>query len=435
MVMAGACFVLASLVGLAGAAALAAPAPLAPLFARFAIIRPLHELLALAGALCGGAGVILGVAAKLGGDVRGGVTLAGLGAFIAASAAAILSGAGAGREYFAWPAAANVLLIAGVLGLLSEIFRNRRALSARAPEGLWLISFGALFIVWGAAESSFYLAAPLARDLVKDLSLQWHAIDTFFAGLNALLYGCGVLILADKPKPLRGLTLFTVASLSLLFTFGHHHYVSPQPAIFKVLSVGASMLALVSFFRHLAAYKKQQAGALAPDHILWRTTELWTIISILSGVAFAVPQVNLLVHGTNFIVVHAMGSLIGVGVMLIMACGLRLAPASAPIAWGRVTLAAWLVNGALGGLWLALGADGLIEGLGRVHSDYIAYRGWRDIALLGFPVFGLALSIGLGILCIELIRAHAPAAVVARNVSDDLSEAQAVRVRARRRER
>jgi len=45
--------------------------------------------------------------------------------------------------------------------------------------------------------------------------------------------------------------------------------------------------------------------------------ELWAIVSFGSGILFAIPQFNLIVHGTCLIVIHGMGLMIGVQVMLV----------------------------------------------------------------------------------------------------------------------
>ena len=92
-------------------------------------------------------------------------------------------------------------------------------LSSKSPEGSWLIGFGSIFILIGITESLSWLIPSIGNNFVRDLTLQWHGIDTFFAGLNAFLYGLGIFILQKNPKPLRNKRLYLIAIFSLLFTF------------------------------------------------------------------------------------------------------------------------------------------------------------------------------------------------------------------------
>ncbi|KAF0182170.1 MAG: hypothetical protein FD124_911 [Alphaproteobacteria bacterium] len=409
-------FLLACCAGLAGAVRLVVPdagAWLPP----FEMLRPLHETLALGGLLSGAAGLVLRVMSDAGGKPAGAPVACVMIAFATLGPLAVLFHLGSGREYFAWPAAANALLGLAFALILLEIARAWRLLCDRSPEGLWLIGFGAVFVLASAIESALWILPSVSGDVVRDLSVQWHSIDTLFAGLNAFLYGCGVLIVSGKPKPLRSAPLFAIAAIGVLFTFAHHHYISPQPMIFKVLALGASMLAVMSFVRRWPAFAAKQPPAheRAPDDGLWRSVEGWTLVSVASGVLFAIPQVNLLVHGTNLIVIHAMGSMIGVGVFIVVAGGLRLAPRAAATDWARANWGMRLVNGALIGLWVSLGADGLIEGVGRTHAEYFAYRELRDVALIGFPVFGTALFAGIALMSVTLASAYvrAPAGAAA----------------------
>src|SRR3546814_9099062 len=85
---------------------------------------------------------------------------------------------------------------------------------------------------------------------------------------------------------------FAVAALTWLFTFGHHHYISPQPQWLKTLTVIASMLAIVSFLRHARAYRAGSAAQPGPrtvSALILAAVERWTLISFATGIAFAVP--------------------------------------------------------------------------------------------------------------------------------------------------
>lgn len=383
----------------------------------FTRLRPLHTFFALAATACGFSGLLAAVFAALGLRSRwAGARAWLLLAFVIGGGILAALGYSNGREYVSWAPLLTPLLLLPLLVNAMEIFGHHRALSARSPEGFWLIASGAAFVCIGLLESHLWLLPAIGGDSVKDLTVQWQGLDLLFAGNNMLLYGLALFAIAPTAKPLRSGGLFAVAAVTLLFTFGHHHYISPQPQWLKTLAVIASMLAMVSFLRHARAYRTSAAatpGPLAVAALILRSVERWTLISFASGIAFAVPYLNLFVHGTSAIVAHAMAGMIGVDFLLVIAAGIavmggRDVPASRRVQWG-----VWLLDGALAALWLVLGGAGIVKGLSRFSHDFFSYQPMVQPWLRAFPVVGLVLLIAIGLLCAELLRVcrtslHAP---------------------------
>ena len=403
----GAVFIAASIIGLLGAVKIAYPSALLEVLP-FTILRPLHAFLAISAVLIGLQGLVLAIIGEPVSRRWFWIYGAGLALFVIGGGGALTAGQGSGREYFSWPVLVSAPLLVALIMFLWKLFLAGRRLERRSPEGFWLIGFGGAFILSGLVESHLWRFPAIASNFVQDLTIQWHGIDTFFAGVNTVLYGCGVFMLSPKPKPLRNKMLFGVAGFSLLFTFGHHHYVSPQPGFLKTLAFIASMLAMVSFLRHLRAYGKLSRPSFSNSYAapLWRTVQLWTIMSIASGVLFAVPQLNLIVHGTYLVLIHAMGSMIGVNFMIIVAGGLAFAAKRRQIRPARIRWGVQLVNLSLAALWLTLGAAGLLKGIIRIDGDYHDYQPLRAIALYSFPIAGAVLLAGVALLSHEMIRAN-----------------------------
>jgi len=363
-------------------------------------LQPLHTFLAIGFVLCGIASVLdlavgRGHALRL---VRISFWIA-LVPFLLAGGGSILIGRGSGREYLTWAPILSPLLILFLIGLGVAALRNVATIARRSPEAAWLIGVGLVVMPLGVIEASAYLLPGVA--LSRDLSFQWHGLDIVVAGWNAVLYGLGILVVGVA-KPLRGRWLYLLAALAFVSTFGHHHYLSPQPETIKVIAFIASMIAGVSFLRHARA----AIGLIGrpdgrPVPILIRAAELWTLVAIGSGVLLAVPRINLVLHGTYAIVGHAMGAMIGVNVMLILAGLVRLVPLSAR-ASRRV--AGWVVlaNLALALLWLDLLAAGTVEGVLRFGHPYQGYRPWVERMLLPLPAFGLALAAPLWLICLDV---------------------------------
>lgn len=131
-------------------------------------------------------------------------------------------------------------------------------------------------------------AGRLAANLGAALTLEWHALDTLVTGWSLVLYGAGVLAVAGRAKPLRARGLFLIALLGILLDFGHHNYPSPQAHAIKLLSCAATMLAVVSLFRHV---RSQTGGGAAPTptRLLLRLAGWWTVFAIATGILLACP--------------------------------------------------------------------------------------------------------------------------------------------------
>ncbi|MFQ5564355.1 MAG: cbb3-type cytochrome c oxidase subunit I [Parvularculaceae bacterium] len=418
-IIAAAAFVLSSIVGLGAALKTAAPDYTPPWIA-FSIARPLHVFLAIAAVLTGLQGLVLSLARPFRIEWPARLQIGAMAAFICIGTIAIMLGAGSGREYFSWPAFLSALLVMSMGVMVWRQFAGATALERRSPEGFWLIGLGGLLVTVSLIESELWRLDAVASDYVRNLTIQWHAIDGFFAGVNIALYGCAVYLMTDKPKPLRRPTLFLVAGFGLLFTFGHHHYVSPQPTFLKSLAFIASMIAVISFWRHLATYKVMHGDDYGARHflLLWRSVEFWTLVSIATGVFFAIPQFNLLVHGTYLIVAHAMGSMIGVNLLIIAAGALQKAHRPAVLIVPRILLGVRLVNLALVLIWIDLGAAGVVKGVMRVSGGYRDYQPIVDFLIYGFPLAGAILVAGISLLAGEIIRTNVIAPGYRRVASD-----------------
>jgi len=325
-ILAAFAFILAGFVGLLASIKVAFP-NIEHAILPFEKIRPLHTFFPIVGVLAGIEGWITFITyknASKNNNLFISFSFLLLLFFFFGAGINLFFGNFSGREYFSWLPEYSIplLLSLGISAII--LFKNLRNLNEKSPEGTWLIGFGYIFIIIGLLESLGWLLPIIGNNFVKNLTVQWHSIDTFFAGLNAFLYGIGVFILQKDPKPLRKKTLYIIAVFSLLFTFGHHHYISPQPDFLKILAFLASMIAMFSFIKHLKYYKYKSKKTLANYTVLekgFQSVELWTIISFGSGILFAIPQFNLIVHGTYLIVIHAMGSMIGVQVMLVFIAG------------------------------------------------------------------------------------------------------------------
>jgi len=375
----------------------------------FEKIRPLHTLFAIVGVLAGLHGWVCFMTVKRSKKKSFSLSVLGFSLLLLFTVGAGLSlffGKFSGREYFSWPTVWSVPLILSLLILIYLLCKTFSHLYSKSPEGFWLVGFGVLFILIGQVESALWLVSHIGNNYVRDLTVQWHGIDTFFAGLNAFSYGIGVFVLQKDPKPLRKKWLYAIAVFSLLFTFGHHHYVSPQPHFLKILAFIASMIAMFSFVKHLRAYRrksKERTATKSANEALFGSVELWTVVSFGSGILFAIPQLNLIIHGTYLIVIHAMGSMIGVQMMLVFTAGFSIFKPVNQKSVNRIKLGVRLTNISLILMWILMGITGLIKGIMRFDYSYYEINSATQYSLYFLPVLGSILLVALYLLSSSLI--------------------------------
>ncbi|MBM4109226.1 MAG: cbb3-type cytochrome c oxidase subunit I [Phycisphaerae bacterium] len=359
------------------------------------VLQPLHTLGVMCFLFCGTITLASMAIRRASGRYprTAGAATAGMTAFFALAGGAIAAGKGSGLEYVPWPIALTAVPVLALVATACAAWRHLGGLSAISAEGSWLLLMGLCLAPLGLLERA---AGSGAMGPARALMIEWHALDMVFAGVNTALYGLGTLLSAPagRGRALRGRWLYALAVLALLSTFGHHHYLSPQPLALKVIAFGASMLGLLSFLRHVAMVRRSLAapagGAGAP---LLLAASLWTLFAVGSGVLLAIPQLNLVLHGTHAIVGHSMGAIIGVNVAIVLGglLGERRA-GEAPRPAGPIRSAAWLFNAALALMVLDLLAAGLVKGVVRVGDTHHAYQPLVRSILAPLPVLGLVLA-------------------------------------------
>jgi len=377
------------------------------------ILQPLHTLgvvcFLMAGILTMHAAVIRRAGARC--SVPVAWTAAVIAAFSISAAIMIFAGFGSGLEYTSWPLALTILPLGVFVAMGWDAWRNLPHLTNRAPEGAWLLLVGLCLTPLGLAER---LSGAGSDDPSRSLMVEWHALDTVFAGFNTALYGLGILLIArpGRGRPLRHPLLFGLATFALLSTFGHHHYVSAQPHTLKLVAFAASMLGMLSFVRHVRAVRLTRAASdLGPGAPLIRAGAIWTIFAVGSGVLLAEPHTNLLLHGTHAIVAHSMGAVIGVNVAIVLGGLFEASRESATQSdHERATvgrLARWF-NVLLVLLILNLLAAGLVKGVIRLGGSHHDYQPVVRSLLSPLPLIGTALMIVVARISLLIVRGHPP---------------------------
>lgn len=363
------------------------------------VVQPLHTLGAI-GLLVAGIATLAAMVVRRVGGCAGPLPvliLPGMGVFMLLGAAGIVSGNGSGLEYMSWPPVLTALPLVLLVSVACVTAVNLRKLVRLSPEGAWLLMMGTCLAVLGMIERALGLGET---GPVRALMIEWHALDTSFAGFNTALYGLSILIRVEpgSGRPLRGRWMYSLAVIALLSTFGHHHYASSQPMPLKWIALAASLLGIVSFARHVLMIRRSFGSRPRSEVTLDISAGLWTAFAVGSGVVLAIPPVNHVLHGTHAIVGHSMGAIIGVDVLIILAAMLA----------GRLDeqgerasrRAIRVVNIALALLVLDLVCAGVCKGLLRTEGTHREYQSLVRGVLLPLPLVGAVLSIAIGRLCV-----------------------------------
>ena len=167
------------------------------------------------------------------------------------------------------------------------------------------------------------------------------------------------------------------------------------------------MIDMFSFIKHFMAYKikaKEKKVSKSVQETLFQSVELWTIVSFGTGILFAIPQINLVIHGTYLVVIHAMGSMIGVQLMLVFVAGFSIFKPVNQESEYRIKLGIKLINSTLIFLWVVMGGIGLIKGIMRVDYNYYEVSSVMQNYMYFLPLLGIVLLVSISLISVELIR-------------------------------
>lgn len=250
---------------------------------------------------------------------------AGLGIFVT-----LLAGISTGREYLGFHPAFSAILLAGWLAF-AWTFLERLAHGFWAqPVYIWFWTIGILYFVYTFVEGHSYLMPAVFEQPVRDLQLQWKSCGTLVGSFNFLMYGSltyvGERLSGDKKyaQSSTAFWLFGVGCLNSFTNFAHHTYHLPQVEIVKWIAFIVSMMEVIILLKLIVdigrMVAKRQPKAFCGRggwlvHAKW-----WTTAMLLSSIVISVPHWNSVIHGTQVIVGHAMGTTIGIDTMVLLGC-------------------------------------------------------------------------------------------------------------------
>lgn len=319
----------------------------------------------------------------------------------------VCAGVFSGREYIGGHWVWSVLIYLGWI-LFAWNFFSVVGLSLKGkPAFVYMWYTSLLFFLWTFAEGHAWHLALVGDYPVRDLAIQWKSYGTMAGSFNLLVYGSlgylGCCLSKDSRYGYSNTAffLFFVGVLNSFTNFGHHTYHIPQSHLVKWISYVISMTELIIVVKYLlslgALLRARTARSQNPgvSFIVGMAT-VWSFLLVGIAVVIAVPPVNTLIHGTHFVVAHAMGSMLGIDCMLLWAALLYIIQRMVPsqrrlLTSGSVVPVFSLVSLGIFLLVLLLSVKGLLTG-------YLRYMGPVAPAPPGFLTWFPQLFVILGAL-------------------------------------
>ncbi|MBL4844145.1 MAG: cbb3-type cytochrome c oxidase subunit I [Planctomycetes bacterium] len=246
-------------------------------------------------------------------------------------AVTLLLGITSGREYLGFHPLFSIPILLGWLLFAWNYFRVARLDFWNQPIYVSMWGVGVCFFTYTFLEQHAWLLPGVFSDPIVDLRIQWKACGTLVGSFNLLVYGSlyyvGERLSGDK-RPARSrlaYALFAVGLLNSFTNYAHHTYHLPQRELVKWISFAISMTEIVilarviwDLARSVAQARSSQAEPrTAPLFVM--AAKWWTGAMLFTSLLISVPPLNTLIHGTQVVLGHAMGTEIGIDSMVLFA--------------------------------------------------------------------------------------------------------------------
>lgn len=273
---------------------------------------------------------------------------------------------------------------------------------------MWYTAFP--LFMYAFAEGHGWLLAVVGDYPLRDIAIQWKSYGPLVGSFNLLVYGSLGYIACCLSKDSRyaysntAFCLFFVGVVNSFTNFGHHTYHLPQSHVVKWISCTMSLAECVLVFKYLLDVVnliRRPSGASSSSGVAFivRMTSFWSVLLVGIAVTISAPPINTLIHGTHFVMAHAMGSMLGIDSMVLWAALLyiiqRMVSTQHRLARSRSMVPTFaLLNLSILLLVLLLSVKGILSG-------YLRYMGpaapappaWLALFPTAFMTLGVCLAL------------------------------------------
>ncbi len=327
----------------------------------------------------------------------------GLGAVVVAIS--LLGQRFGGREYFFASVPASALFWIGWVPLAWTFLREGGEPAHKRPAYVWMWTSSFGLFTYAFLETHVFLLPYFQSHPLRDMAVEWKSYGTLVGSFNLLVYAAlGYVGEQLNPASNYGrsrlaFALFWVGILNSFTNYGHHTFHLPQSSIVKWASFCVSMTETLILAKVIwdvrgwaLRYRKEQRW----DGLTWLLVSAagWTFANLVLSIAISIPPVNALIHGTYVVAAHAMGSMLGIDTLALLAV----------LTWmqrerGGADAPRWAVAAANGGmfvLWASFLGIGIGDSLRRWNAGVLPsasqWPGWFGLLFVGG---GMAIAVGV----------------------------------------
>lgn len=234
-----------------------------------------------------------------------------------------------GREYWEFhPILAIPIFISWII-FGWNYFKTVFTTAKNWPVYQWMWGTGIFFFLFTFTESYLWVLPYFRNNVVREITVQWKANGALVGSWNMLIYGTAIFVM-EKIKGDHSMSRTKIAFLTyllgltnLMFGWAHHIYNVPAAQWIRYLSYIISMTELILLAKIIWNWKSTLSESKKDFHILsYRflvAADIWIFINLTLALLISIPAVNLFTHGTHITVAHAMGSMIGINTMILLA--------------------------------------------------------------------------------------------------------------------
>lgn len=322
-----------------------------------------------------------------------------------------------GREYWEFnPIWALPIFLSFVI-FLFFILKNLLT-EKKWPSYYWMWFTGVVFFLFVFLENYLWIFPYFKNDLISDLTLQWKVNGSIVGAVNQLLYGFSLYLMtkisgnSEMARKKIAFALYFLGLFNLMFNWGHHIYLVPTSRFIHHLSYIVSMTEWIIFIKIIIDWKKQLSEAkkyyyFFPYRFLM-ASEYWVAINLFLALLLSIPAVNLFTHGTHITVAHAMGTTIGINMMIILAGAFYYIQPEIKSSLAKSVLhfLFWIIQMTLFVFLVILVVMGLEKSSWQFQESSITFSQHQESLssfILGFVISGTLLFFSLGGILIYLI--------------------------------
>jgi len=323
-----------------------------------------------------------------------------------------LSGQFGGREYFAFPPILSIPIFLTWILFGINYFMTVRQDKEPWPVYYWMWGTGIVFFFITYIESHLYLI-PFFRDtMVREIMVQWKSYGALTGSWNMLVYGTALYLAtriggSDRyARSKMAFGLFFLGFFNLMFGWAHHTYIVPSETWIRTFAYFVSMTELFIFGKIIWDWRSSledwQKGRYCNAYRFLIAADIWVFINLGLALVISVPFFNLFTHGTHITVAHAMGSMIGINTMILLASIFYVIREEVPEevqsrCSPQLRVGYWTTNISLGVFFVALILAGVGKGLYEGTSFQEMMTNIRPF-LIVFTISGVTLMLGFWII-------------------------------------